>query len=273
MSYPLRQSTAETILVGPFVDSAGAAVTSLTIAQADRKWKKFGSSSLANTSDTGNATHVAGGWYSMPVTTTDSDTLGPQKLSIQKSGALLYFETFEVLAPAEYDARFGHPLIRQAIQYGTAQSGSSLAIALATAASSTDDYYNGCIVATYAGAGARQARYAAEYTGSSRSITIDRAWVTNPDNTTKYVVLPFAGAATLAELADAVLDEAASGSLSAYNARPTLRQAIAELVLAHRNVTKSSNNLLTKDVDGTTTVRTRAMSPDATDPTSMAATA
>lgn len=273
MSYALRQSTAETVLVGPFLDTAGAPVTSLTIAQADRKWKKFGSSSLANTSDTNNATHVATGWYSFSVTTSDSDTLGPMKLSIQKSGALPYFEDFEVLAPAEYDAKFGHPLIRQAVQYGTAQSGSSLAIQLASAAVATDDYYNGCIVVPYAGAGAGQARYGVDYTGSTRTLTIDRAWATNVDNTTKYVLLPFAGAATLAEVADAVLDEAASGALSAYNARPTLRQAIAELVLAHRFVTKSSNNLLTKDVDGTTTVRTRAMSPDATDPTSMAATA
>jgi hypothetical protein len=70
-----------------------------------------------------------------------------------------------------------------------------------------------------------------------------------------------------------VLDELCTGSLSAYNSRPTLRQAIAELVQNGRNVTKSGNNLVTKDVDGTTTIRTRAMSPDATDPTSMSVTA
>lgn len=273
MSFALRQSTAQTIRVGPFVDTAGAVVTSLTIAQADRKWSKNGGA-FAQTSDTNNATHDTGGFYSFSVTATDSDTCGPMRLSIQKSGALPYFETFEVLAPAAYDARFVHPIIGQALHYGTLQSGSgSLSAKLAATASASDNFYKGTIIALYRGTGAGQARYIPSYTGASVTAAVDVAWTTTPDNTTGYAILSFGAAASLAEVADAVLDELCTGSLSAYNARPSLRQAIAELVQNGRNVTKSGNNLLTKDVDGTTTIRTRAMAPDATDPTSMSVTA
>ena len=72
MSFALRQSTAQTIRVGPFVDTAGAVVTSLTIAQADRKWSKNGGA-FAQTSDTNSATHDTGGFYSFSVTATDSE--------------------------------------------------------------------------------------------------------------------------------------------------------------------------------------------------------
>lgn len=274
MSYPLRQNTAETILIGPFVDTSGAALTSLTIAQADRKWKKFGSATLANTSDTGNATHVSGGWYSMPVTTTDSNTAGPMKLSVQKSGALLYFEDFEVFPAAAYDARFINPLIARAVHYGTAQAGGgSLSMILAAAASSVDNAFRYALVHIYEGTGADQWNYATGYTGSSRALAVAYTWpIATPDATSKYMIFPAMPLSTLDAVADAVWDEAMSGALGAHNARPTARQGMAELVLGGRTVVQSGNNLLTKDTDGMTTVRTRALSPDATTPTSRTVT-
>lgn len=71
---------------------------------------------------------------------------------------------------------------------GTAQGGGSTYIDLATSASSTDDFFNGGLVTIISGTGAGQTRFIADYTGSSRRATVDTPWVTNPDNTSKYII-------------------------------------------------------------------------------------
>jgi hypothetical protein len=72
---------------------------------------------------------------------------------------------------------------------GTAQSGTSSTIVLATVASSTDDAYNGWIVAIVAGTGVDQKRVVTDYTGSTRTATIGPNWTTNPDSTSRYAVI------------------------------------------------------------------------------------
>jgi len=275
MTLRLRQSTAVTISFGRFVDSTDAvtAETGLTITPALRLLSKAGSTQAA-TSDGSNATHDAGGIYRCTLTATDTNTLGTLKLYVTVSGACPYQESFEVVPAAVYDAEVAGVNIRGSLQYGTAQSGSSLAIALATSASSTDDFYNGAFVQIISGTGAGQHRYIVDYTGSSRSCTVDRAWVTNPSSDSVYAVRGYGPLiSTEAALVDAVWDEQMSGALGAYNARPTARQAMAELTLNGRTVVQSTNNLLVKDTDGTTTVRTLALAPDATAPTSRTVTA
>jgi hypothetical protein len=275
MTIRLRQSTAITISFGRFVDATDGvtAETALTITPALRLLSKAGAVQAA-TSDGSNATHDAGGIYRCTLTSTDTNTLGTLKLYVTVTGAAPYQEYFEVVPAAVYDADIAGTNVRGSLHYGTAQSGSSLAVALATSASSTDDFYNGQIVVVIGGTGAGQARYINDYTGTSRSCTVDRAWVTNPDNTSVCAVMPVGFLLTSIDAAvDLILDETLSGSLGAYNARPTVRQGLAELVLSARTVTQSGNNLLTKDTDGTTTVRTRALAPDATTPTSRTVTA
>jgi hypothetical protein len=160
------------------------------------------------------------------------------------------------------------------VHYGTCPSaGSSLAIPLASTASAADDYYNGGIIAVYAGTGAGQARYIPDYTGSSKTAAVDRAMGTTTDTTSKYVIIPFGGAATLAEMSAAYGGQQITGSLHAYNARPTRDQAMlfTERVLAA--LVQSGNNDLVKDVDGTTTIATLTNTPDATTPSSRLRTA
>jgi hypothetical protein len=72
---------------------------------------------------------------------------------------------------------------------GTAQAGASGTITLASGASSTDDFYNGAVVKIQSGAGAGQSRRITDYVGSTRVATVDSNWVTNPDNTSVYIVL------------------------------------------------------------------------------------
>lgn len=73
---------------------------------------------------------------------------------------------------------------------GTAQAGAAGTVTLASGASSSDDYYNNQIVVIASGTGAGQARFISDYTGSSRVAAV-ATWVTNPDNTSVYYVLPF----------------------------------------------------------------------------------
>jgi hypothetical protein len=75
-------------------------------------------------------------------------------------------------------------------QTGTAQAGAAGTITLASGASSSDDFYNNQIVVIASGTGAGQARFISDYTGSSRVAAV-ATWVTNPDNTSVYYVLPF----------------------------------------------------------------------------------
>ena len=82
------------------------------------------------------------------------------------------------------------------LQNGTAQAGAATTITLAAGASATDNLYVGQVIKLYGGTGSGQARVITGYVGSTKVATVDRAWQTNPDNTTTYAVLAFDLAAT-----------------------------------------------------------------------------
>lgn len=105
----LRQSTAsQEIPLGRFVDSADGDTekTALTIANTDIKIWKTGATTLAN-KNSGGATHIANGEYYCVLDATDTDTIGPLKVTIHVAGAL-YVQVFcTVLDEAVYDVLFG----------------------------------------------------------------------------------------------------------------------------------------------------------------------
>jgi hypothetical protein len=73
---------------------------------------------------------------------------------------------------------------------GTAQAGASTSITLRSGASSSDNFYTGCIVVIVGGTGAGQSKLIRGYTGAARLASINGAWVTTPDATSVYAVLP-----------------------------------------------------------------------------------
>ena len=73
---------------------------------------------------------------------------------------------------------------------GTAQAGGATTITLDAGAPVTDDLYNNQIIVITAGTGAGQARFIADYTGSSRIATVT-TWVTNPSSDSVFYILPF----------------------------------------------------------------------------------
>ena len=106
MARLLKQSTAFTFRVGPFLDDTDGktAETGLTIAQADMQISKNGGA-FAQTSDAApTTTHDADGWYQCPLTTTDTDTLGAFTIQIGMAGALPVWEHFIVVPANVFDS-------------------------------------------------------------------------------------------------------------------------------------------------------------------------
>jgi hypothetical protein len=104
---PLRQSTAVTVDVGPFLDRTNAAdrETGLTIAAADVLISK-NNGAFAAKSDTGAGTHDTRGWYNIPLNATDTNTLGRLVIDIENAGALPAGAEFWVYQANVFDALF-----------------------------------------------------------------------------------------------------------------------------------------------------------------------
>ena len=82
-----------------------------------------------------------------------------------------------------------------AIETGTAQGNvdANVIVLAAAGPSATDDFYNGCLVSIQSGTGHGQARLIVDYTGATKTATVDRAWVTIPIADSVYRIYPFSG--------------------------------------------------------------------------------
>jgi len=74
---------------------------------------------------------------------------------------------------------------------GTATAGGANTIQLQEGASADDNSYRYTLIVLTGGTGAGQARHVESYNGGTRTITVDREWVTNPDDTTEYTLYPW----------------------------------------------------------------------------------
>jgi len=105
MSGWLKQSTAVTLKVGPFLDDTDGKTpeTALTISQADVRLSKNGGN-YAQKNESSAGTHDELGDYYIDLDATDTNTLGLLKLQIQESGALPVWDDFIVLPANVYDS-------------------------------------------------------------------------------------------------------------------------------------------------------------------------
>lgn len=109
MSTPwLRQSTAVTVKIGPFVDNADGDTeeTGLTISQADVRLSKNGGN-YAQKSESSACTHDELGEYDCALDATDTGTLGRLRLAVHESGALHVVKEFMVVPANVWDSLFG----------------------------------------------------------------------------------------------------------------------------------------------------------------------
>jgi hypothetical protein len=105
MNNPLRQSTAVTVKLGPFMDNTGALLATLTIAQANILLSKNGGAFAAAHNSAG-ATYDAHGYYNIPLDATDANALGLLRVMVDMSasGALAVHRDLTVLPAGVYDS-------------------------------------------------------------------------------------------------------------------------------------------------------------------------
>ena len=107
MIYLIQSTASQAIVVGPFVDDTDGktAETGLTIANTDiRLWKGLtgGGSGVFANKNSGGATHVEDGYYSIVLDATDTSTLGVLIINISVAGALPVRHEFTVLPSTVY---------------------------------------------------------------------------------------------------------------------------------------------------------------------------
>lgn len=101
----LKQSTAVNVMIGPFIDDSDGktAETGLTISQADVRLSK-NAGNMAQKHENSNCTHDEIGYYSCPLDTDDTDTLGRLQLMVHESGALPVYHEYMVVTANFYDS-------------------------------------------------------------------------------------------------------------------------------------------------------------------------
>lgn len=109
---------------------------------------------------------------------------------------------------------------------GFAQAGAAGTITLATYASAIDDFYVPQQVILHAGTGAGQVRIITIYDGTSKLLTINRNWDTNPDSTTEYIIQADAHAPYIASL---VAEELLAGHTTADSLGKAITDILARL--------------------------------------------
>jgi hypothetical protein len=141
MAKLLKQSTATTILLGPFVDETDGktAETALTISQSDVLVWKEGGTSLNAKSDATAATHRSIGYYTVPLDATDTNTLGQLIVMVHESGALPVRHDFLVVKDHVYDTFTGSDFLQVDVKQiaSTGPAATKLAASAGTIVSGT----------------------------------------------------------------------------------------------------------------------------------------
>ena len=122
MAHWIKQSTASTVKLGPFLDDTDGktAETGLTISQADIRLSKNGGA-FAQSNNIAGATHNENGYYDVPLNTTDTNTLGTFRVAVSKSGALPVWQDFMVVPANVWDSMFGGSVLN--VNVATMSSG------------------------------------------------------------------------------------------------------------------------------------------------------
>lgn len=125
----LKQSTAVTVQIGPFVDSTDGNTeeSALTISQADVRLSKNGGN-IAQKNEATSCTYDEVGMYSCPLDATDTDTLGVLQLIVHESGALPVYHEYMVVTANVWDTLCSTDLFQSDLTQigGVAQSATDL---------------------------------------------------------------------------------------------------------------------------------------------------
>jgi hypothetical protein len=198
----LKQSTAATLKIGPFVDSGDGNTVEdgLTISQADVRLSKNGGN-MTQKNESTSCTHDELGYYDCPVDTTDTGTLGRLKVMVHESGALPVVHEYMVVTANVYDSLCSTDLLQvdqrevggvalgAFIATGTVSGYSSAtSVTLATG----QNIRKGSIIVATANTGIGGAAVVNSYTsGTGVTVLESPGFPAALDNTTTYIA--FAG--------------------------------------------------------------------------------
>lgn len=193
------------------------------------------------------------------------------------------------------------------VRKNTAQAGGAATITLDASASASNDFYNGDVIFLLSGTGALQARVIIDYVGATKVATVGETWVTTPDATSVFMILPsgnavsdvnvtqISGDSAAADNAEAFFDgtgynggagqvvvDSVTGTLSdlttaiadsvpADGSLPSIRQALYMITQFLLEKSVSGTTVTVKKADGSTTLLTLTIN-DANSPTSITRT-
>jgi hypothetical protein len=134
----IRLSTARTIIVGPILDSTGAAKTDEVVASILAS--KNGSDPAA-LNGSATLTHKAAGYYRLALTTSDSDTLGCLELILSSGTNTMPVKAVNVMSQASWDALYaasGGSVPADTVKInGTAQTAHDVGLSISKIASAS----------------------------------------------------------------------------------------------------------------------------------------
>ena len=266
----LKQSTAATVVLGPFVDSTDGvtAETALTISQADVRLSK-NAGTFAQVNESTSASHMENGYYFKALNTTDTNTLGRLTITVSEAGALPIRQEYEILPAHEFDAIFTTTIgqmLRGVITWGTAQSATSTTLVLAAGESIPNDTVNGSSLLVYDSTNGFQVRSITDYVLSTDTATVD-AWAATPTGTISYAILagPPASATVLPNVnVSTVTANAITASALATDAVTEIANAVVEGEITAIKTYERPTNLTANITGPTSGVNALGVTVDAT---------
>jgi hypothetical protein len=272
----LKQSTAATVVLGPFVDSTDGvtAETALTISQADVRLSK-NAATFAQVNESTSASHMENGYYSKALNTTDTNTLGRLTITVAESGALPIRQEYEIVPAYEFDRLFDTvgPVPELGIlDRGTAQSATGTTIVLRSAATFADDTLNGATVCAFGSTqGYWQTRSITDYVLSTDTATVD-TWTVTPSGTITYIV--FAGAPASATVLPAVNATQIGGQTASASGTVTFPNAtLASTTNITAGTITTATNVTTVNGLAANVITAASIATDAIDADAIAANA
>jgi len=229
----LKQSTAVTINLGPFVDATdgGTPETALSLPQAEVRLSKNGGA-FAQKNESTTATHGEEGQYLCPLNTTDTNTLGTLRVCVYIAGARPVSVDFMVVPANVWDSMFGSASLLVQLADNVSHGGTGADMTMDTSAL-------GALVLT--------------------SLSNSGIMGGTPNNTFKNTI----ATAVLAAMESTTVAE----GYAADGAAATPAQLLHMIYSAVSQFVVSGTALTTKKIDGTTTAMTFTLD-SATAPTS-----
>ena len=274
----LRQSTATTIKIGPFVDDTDGktAETALTISQADVRLSKNGGN-YAQKNESSSGSHDELGEYDVDLDATDTNTVGRLRVSVQESGALPVWRDFQVLEEAVYDALFATSatgklpatLATSDVTGNLPANVNAMAANVLTASAIADGaltaakFAAGAFDAVWAVATRTLSAFAFPVTISGTKTTLDALndipagsamALTSGERTTLAASIEAAiineldGNAVMQAIADLIADDMTTGDLSVQAIASACRDAILDRVLAGNHDTANTTGKILQDI-------------------------